>query len=135
MLNSLQKEINRYCREVRSLLITQTKESKRFLMEFRASVNDYIEANNVRSFSEVRAHFGEPEEIAKAFLDTTQLVYIRKRLRIKNAVLFILLAALLIWFGYATAAFLHELKVPYFSVDEIIEGTVPEESFTIDERV
>mgnify|MGYP002627453497 CR=1 FL=1 len=64
MVNSMQKEINRYCREVRSLLITQTKESKRFLSEFHASVNDYIEANNVRSFSEVRAHFGEPEEIA-----------------------------------------------------------------------
>lgn len=130
----MQKEINRYCREVRSLLITQTKESKRFIKEFRASVNDYIEANNVQSFSEVRAHFGEPEEIAKAFLDTTQLVYIRKRLRIKKAVLFILLTALLIWFGYATAAFLHEMNVPYYFEDKIEEVPLTEEDITTSER-
>lgn len=106
----MEKETNRalrrYYREIRSLLIVRSKETKRFMEDFSASVNDYMTANGITDFAPVREHFGAPEEIARGFVENTPLTYIRRRVRIKNTIFAVLLTALLVWLGYATIAFI-----------------------------
>lgn len=128
MKSGFPKELKKYQREIRSFLIVRTKESNRFMSELKESMNGYIEANKICDINAVREHFGTPKQIAKAFLDTAELSYIRKRVRIKNAVLAVLLAALIIWLGYASVLFIdglisnhtdsYAVEGPYSSADD-----------------
>lgn len=96
-MNGLQKEKKRYLRKIRSLLLVDKSVSTGFMAEFAASVDAYISGNEPSSFEEVRAHFGEPETIAKAFLSESDLRYVKKKLLIRKIVLLCGVLAVLIW--------------------------------------
>ena len=113
MKNETEKVLRRYFREIRSLLIVKNKESKRFMAEFKASARDYIAANPGADFAAVRAHFGAPEEIAKAFLDEAQILYVRRRVRARNIVVAVLLAALMIWAACVTSLYIEGLHAAH----------------------
>ncbi len=110
MKNKTEKALRRYFREIRSLLIVRNKESRRFMAEFTSSVRDYLEANPGADFEAVRSHFGAPEEIAKSFLETSQVRYIRRRVRVGNIILAVLLAALLLWAWCITSLYIEGLR-------------------------
>ena len=130
MNKELERGLKKYYKEIRSLLIIRTKDSKRFMQEFTASVNDYIDAEEINTIASIKAHFGEPEEIARSFLEKADLQYIRKRLRIKNIVLYAVLAALMIWFSCAVAAFIDTLpNGGGYGVERILD----EDTFITDE--
>lgn len=128
MKSGFEMELKKYQREIRSFLIVRTKESNRFMSEIKESMNGYIEVNNIDDIKAVREHFGAPKQIAKAFLDTAELTYIRKRVRIKNAVLAVLAAVLIIWLSYASILFVdglisnhtdsYAVEGPYSSADD-----------------
>ncbi len=109
MKNETEKALRRYFREVRSLLIVKSRDTKRFMAEFTSSARDYLEANPGADFEEVRSHFGAPEKIAKSFLDTSQVRYIRRRVRVRNIVVAVLLAALMIWAACVTSLYIEAL--------------------------
>ena len=134
MDKSFERALKKYYKEIRSFLIVRTKESQKFMAEFCSSVEDYIEANKIQTVDAVKEHFGTPEEIAKAFLETAQLGYIRKRVRIKNTILIIMLAAFLSWFTYLTIAFIGTLpNGGGYGVETIMDPaeTTTDENFVI----
>lgn len=48
--------------------------------------------------------FGTSADVAKAFIDSADIKYIRKRLSIKRVISFVLIAALLVWvIGFTVA--------------------------------
>ncbi|MBR5422694.1 MAG: hypothetical protein IK108_01665 [Clostridia bacterium] len=129
MNKELEHELKRYYKEIRSLLIIRTKESKRFMQEFTASVNDYIDAEEINTIASIKAHFGEPEEIAGSFLESADLRYIRKRLKIKSVIMFAVICALVIWLGVAMAAYIDCVKDnDGYGVERIDEFTTNEKT-------
>ena len=136
MSEEMKKALRGYFRRIRSLLIVRSKESKRFMAEFKASVSDYIEAEGVCDFDLVKEHFGAPETIAKAFLDETQIRYIRRRVRIRTAVIAALLAALLIWAGCVTSLYIEALPGLHgYGIESGPEDPDPNDGFTIRNEV
>ena len=113
MNSDMKKELKTYYREIRSLLIVRSRETKKFMRDFIASVEDFTAQDGIDSFAQVRAHFGEPEDIARAFLETAPLKDIRKRVRMRTAVLAVVFAAFAIWACYLTIAFVHEMDNGY----------------------
>ena len=137
MDKSFERALKKYYKEIRSFLIVRTKESQKFMAEFCSSVEDYIEANKIQTVDAVKEHFGAPEEIAKAFLETAQLGYIRKRLRIKNTIFYAVVITLVIWFGFALAAFIDGLPYDGYGVETIMDPaeTTTDENFVSGDTV
>lgn len=128
MKNDMQKELKKYYREIRSLLIVRSKETKKFMRDFVSSVEDFTAPDGIDSFEQVRAHFGEPEDIARAFLETAQLKDIRRRVRLRTIVFSVLIAAFAIWVCYVTVVFVHEMDNGYGVESEVIEQSPTLES-------
>ena len=97
----LEKEEKKYYRQIRSLLFVSTARSKAFFSEFAESVDRFVAENNVTDIADVRAKFGEPEEIAKAFLAESDLYVVKKKLRIRRIVVALVLIVLLIWSAFS----------------------------------
>ena len=92
-----EKDLRRYRRTVGRLIPVKTPASKCFLSDLEGNVRDFAEAEQITDFAAVERRFGSPEAVAKGFLAAADLRDVRKRVAVKNAVLAVLLAALLVW--------------------------------------
>ena len=101
----LNRELKAYKTRIKKLLLIRTPASTRFLEELENNIADYAEAQNVTGIEEIRAHFGTPEEIARAFFAGTDMEAVRKKLALRRAVVAVLLAALLLWGAALTALY------------------------------
>ena len=99
MERALKKEIRKYKREIRGCLLASTKLSRRYLADISQTIDLFVEEQGVTSFPVVQAHFGTPEEIAKAFFAETDLSYLRKLISIKRVIAALLIAVFSVWFG------------------------------------
>ena len=129
MNKSLQLEIKKYIKEVKSLVFCNNKLLKEFLKDFECDVVSYTEENNITDINSIIQHFGTPESVAKGFLESTDLKLIRKRIRIKNVILAGILIAVTVWAVGVTFAVIEGVKsINGYSVEQpIIENTIDEQ--------
>ncbi len=129
MNKSLQIEIKKYIKEVKSLVFCNNKLLKEFLKDFESDVANYAEENNITDINSIIQHFGTPESVAKGFLESTDLKIIRKRIRIKNVILAGILIAVTVWAVGVTFAVIEGVKsINGYSVEQpIIENTIDEQ--------
>ena len=130
MERELKKAIRKYKREIRGCLLASTKLSRRYLADISQNIDLFVGEQGITSFPVVQAHFGTPEEIAKAFLAETDLSYIRRRLKLKRLIASTLIAALVIWFGFLLYMVIDANLNPGYGVESevynIIEGVYEE---------
>ena len=130
MKSELAADVRRYKRRIKADLLCGTKQSKQFMADLSDAIDNYIEENAVARFAEVEEHFGAPEQIARSFLAETDIGVIRKKVRLKQAVLYALLAAIAIWslavaWSFAVTRF-HQDE--YYEIDMGIVSTAPDPS-------
>ena len=104
MKRDLAADVKRYQRQIKANLLCATKQSKQFLADFYDAVDIFVEESGVTRIEEVRAHFGSPEQIARSFLAETDVGVIRRRMRLKQALICLLIAALLLWTAFAVTS-------------------------------
>ena len=97
--------LDSYFREISSAMICKSSVKKAFLAQLKERINEFVEENRPASTADIAAHFGQPAEIAQAFLETTEPSQLKKAMNWKKVVLIGVVAALLIWAGVALAGF------------------------------
>lgn len=100
--------LRRYYRTIRSYLPCSYKLKNRILDEIQNSVNGYLEEHPDADFAEIEVRFGQPQNIAAAYvgdMDTVELLSaLRMRRRIVTTAVAGVLTALVMWaacLGYA----------------------------------
>ena len=130
MKNNLAADVRRYKRRIKADLLCGTKQSKQFMADMSDAIDNYIEEHAVTRLAEVEEHFGAPEQIARSFLAETDLSVIRKKVRLKQSVLYALLAALVIWTIAVAWSFavtrLHQDE--FYEIDLGVVSTAPDPS-------
>lgn len=83
----MNKEIKKYINKVSKYLLCDNTMKRKFLRDFKTDVLEYAKAENISDIDKIKAHFGEPEKIARAFLMESDIRDIKKRLTVKRIIL------------------------------------------------
>ena len=127
-------DLKKYKKTVKSLLLCNTEMSAKFMSDFDNDIDAFIEEQKVSSMDEIYKHFGAPEEVAQSFFVNADIRAIKKKISMKQALLFFLVAVLAVY-GIAMAVVVHNAKksdasytVVYPAVEELSGETVSEEA-------
>ncbi len=131
-----------YVKQVRSLLPCGPRKKVQIMAQFTSSLSVYQSEHPEADYSQLIAHFGTPEEIAAACVESTGTVELLRMLRIRRRIIavvagsitamFLLWAAILV----VNSILLYPEERGYFIVttEELPEGTVVEdESISLEE--
>lgn len=97
MDRALAKEIRKYKKHVKALLICDSKTAKSYLSDLENGIADFVENSGATSIEEVITRFGEPEVVARAFFESADIRKIKRRMNIKRMLLVGVLLAVVIW--------------------------------------
>lgn len=107
-------DLNRYYREVRSWLPCSRKLKESIMSRLHENIRDYLEEHPGADTAQIRAHFGEPDAIAAAYVDEMGTDVPLRDLRIRRKILSItagtMAAILALWMGIVGWAVARELK-------------------------
>lgn len=135
--SKFQKDLRKYQKTVKSLLLCNTEMSAKFMSDFDNDIAAYIEEHKVSSMDEIYKHFGAPEAVAQSFFETADIKTIKRKISIKQMILCFLVAALAIY-GIAMAVVVHNAKkadasytVVYPAVEESFSDSVTQEAASL----
>ena len=119
-----EKELKKYGKRVRRLLLVKTDAAAQFLAELENNIADYAEADGIADISKIEARFGTPEAIAKEFFANTDIEAVRKKLTIRRVIAAVLIVALLLWGVALTALYIegHNDMGGSFGEETVIEA-------------
>lgn len=121
--SEFQKDLKKYKKSVRSLLLCNTEMSAKFMADFDNDIAAYIEEHKVSSMDEIYKQFGAPEAVAQSFFETADIKTIKRKISVKQTILCFLVALLAIY-GIAMAVVVHNSKktdAAYIAVSSAIE--------------
>lgn len=124
MRSGLEKEIKKYLRDIKYLLPADAGTKKKFLSGLESEIYESVADKENVSMDDIIDQFGTSADVAKAFIDSADIKYIRKRLSIKRVISFVLIAALLVWvIGFTVACVVSKIEAEngYF-VEYMYEG-------------
>lgn len=97
----VQRDVKRYCREVRGWLPCSLKQKKKILGKMRENLARYLEEDPLANYSAIVARFGTPQQIAAAYVDEMGTPELLNDLRIKRKIIRIVatvgIAFVLLW--------------------------------------
>ena len=110
---NINRQIHRYCRQIRSWLPCPAKEKNAILAQIKINIADYQNQNPDADFAAIAAHFGTPQSIASSCVDLMDTGELLRRLRIRRritAIILILAAIILVtWLGSVAWAIYDEI--------------------------
>lgn len=122
------KEVKKYLKEVKGYLLCDSGTKQKFIADFERDLNAYIAESQPQGIAEIRAHFGEADEIAKAFLAEMNIKEVKKKLDARRAVtkvaIAVAIAVLLVWAGGITYALHKEYHSPDSWLEEAYDSSV-----------
>lgn len=123
----LAKEIQKYKKRVKALLICDSKTAKNYLNDLENGIADFVENTGATDIEEIIAHFGEPEVVARVFFETADIVKIKRRMNIRRVLLIGVLLAVAIWAAAVTYLVIdeHQSSPGYFMEDTVEYVTYP----------
>ncbi|MBQ6023138.1 MAG: hypothetical protein IJL25_09430 [Clostridia bacterium] len=127
-MSAFDRELKAYKKQIRRLLLIRTAASKQFSEDLESDIAAFAEAKNVTSVEEIAAHFGTPEQIARAFFAGTDIEAVRKKLNLRRAVIAVLLASLLLWGAALTALYVEarsDMHGTYVETAAVSQGEAP----------
>lgn len=84
---SCEAALKRYYCTIRSFLPCSQKLKKRILDEIQNSVNGYLKDHPEANISEIEARFGEPKNIAAAYVDDMNTPELLHTLRVRRRII------------------------------------------------
>ena len=97
-MKKIKWQLYRYYRQVRSWLPCGWRTKNRMIRELSQSIRDFMEQNPQADMDAIKERFGTPQQIASAFVDTTDTGTLLKSLRIRrwavSAILVVITTAL-----------------------------------------
>lgn len=105
MKKAINKDIKKYCTEIKKQLSCSNNIKLAFISEFKNRIHEYIEEHPGEeiTISDIENRFGTPENIALSFTSTEDMQYLHKKARkyIFYKVLSVVLLLLLVVVLYA----------------------------------
>ena len=102
------RSIKKYLRRVRSMLPCSRKMKKRTMEQIRKEVTLFLTDHPEADYNAVISHFGEPETIAAAYVESMGTAEILRKLRIRrrivSAVAIVLAFVVITWATFVTWA-------------------------------
>lgn len=129
------REQRRYCKLVWALLPCSRKQKNEILQQLRESLTAYQAEHPDADFRQLRAHFGSPESVAAACVESAGTAEILHALRIRKRIVMliasVLIAALLLW-ASALSIIVYQngragADFAVVEITELPEGTVVED--------
>lgn len=101
-MSIVKKDLKKYLSSIEANLICSKDEKKKILSDYESSINDFISEDCNNSMEAVYAHFGSPQDIAKAYLTYADPVYVKKAVDIRKiAIIVAIVVILIVVFGVA----------------------------------
>ena len=96
MNKSINKDIKRYCAEIKKLLACSSSIKLAFISELKNRIYEYIEEHPSEelTISDIKNQFGSPESIASSFTSTENMQYLHKKA--KKHILYKVLSVILL---------------------------------------
>ena len=126
-MNTRDKEIRDYYRQIERCLPGSAKAKKRIMDSIRQSVGSYLEENPKADMAAVQSHFGTPNSIAASYVEQMDTEEVIKKFDIKKTVIGIvcgaLFLALLLWAVCLVMALVdeHDSDSGYGEYEPVIE--------------
>lgn len=122
-MSDINKSIQEYINNVSKSLICNRKLKKTIINDFRNSVLDYKEENNITDIKKIYEHFGTPNEIAQIYMSDPDIQTIKRHINIKRIILAVLICILAFLAFFLTALTISDYYDGYaYSVSQIIIG-------------
>ena len=115
----LNKDVKKYIKDINSYLICDCGTRNRFISDLKSDIEEYIESNSVTAFESVYNHFGEPQDIAKGFLENADTKKIKRKMDIAKVVVTAVIIALVMWGVCLTASWI-DAHQSYTGHDETV---------------
>ncbi len=122
-MSDINKSIQEYINNVSKSLICNRKLKKTIINDFRNSVLDYKEENNITDIKKIYEHFGTPNEIVQIYMSDPDIQTIKRHINIKRIILAVLICILAFLAFFLTALIISDYYDGYaYSVSQIIIG-------------
>lgn len=95
-MNKNNSALRRYCKQVKKWLPCGGKVAKRILQDLRMNLLVYLEENPNADFEQLKEHFGQPKDIACAYIDGQNTEELLAALRLRRRVLAMVAGALML---------------------------------------
>ena len=107
-MSSLNRSLKHYYRQIRSWLPCSRKLKKQILAQIESSISAYLQEHPSADIAEIKARFGEPQQIAAAHVDELGASDLLRDLRVKRKVVGIIAtfaaALVILWATAVTIA-------------------------------
>ncbi|MCH5198808.1 MAG: hypothetical protein J1E34_07875 [Oscillospiraceae bacterium] len=110
--------IKSYLTDVSSELLCDKKEKRAILNSLREDAEEYALGKETITRSELEDLFGSPESIAGNVILNNNAGFIKRKLTLKRAVLFALIAALVIWAAFIIISLIDVHTEAYGYIEE-----------------
>lgn len=116
MKKTINKEIKKYCHEIKKQLTCSSNIKLAFISELKTRIYEYIEehSNEEITIFDIENRFGTPEDIALSFASTEDMQYLRKKA--KNYIFYKVLSVILLLALIVTAYILADVIINEFTV-------------------
>lgn len=122
-MSDINKSIQKYINNVSKSLICNRKLKKTIINDFRNSILDYKEENNITDIKKIYEHFGTPNEIVQIYMSDPDIQTIKRHINIKRIILAVLICILAFLAFFLTALTISNYYDGYaYSVSQIIIG-------------
>ncbi len=124
-MSAIEKDIRNYISDVGRKLVCSRKQKKQILKDIENEVLDYTDNKQFTDINEIYAHFGTPEEIAKAYLSDAEPQNIKKAINVRKVIIAAVVAVVLIFAIFLLCTFIESYRQGHGTVTiEIESGTI-----------
>lgn len=103
MKQTIKNEIDQYFKQIRLLFPILGKEERKFLSDFKTTVEEYAENQTGCCLDDVKERFGEPEDVVHEYITMLDQFQLCKRINLRNLikrVIFVILLLVIILVSY-----------------------------------
>lgn len=90
-------EVDKYIKAICKQIPYKTNETKKFIDDLKANINNYVEDNQVKDIAEIKLQFGTEEEVANAFLEMVDIKTVKRKISIKRFIIILVITVITIW--------------------------------------
>ncbi|MFR5876117.1 MAG: DUF6120 family protein [Eubacterium sp.] len=123
----MNREIKKYINQVKGYMLCDGSTKRKCMKDLKSDIQDYIDTEGTQDIEKIKARFGAPEQIAKAFLMEMDIKKIKKKLDIRRAVIAVAVSIVLIWGIGVTIAVVDGIKDGSGYFDEEVITVIKEE--------
>lgn len=123
----MNKELKKYINQVKGYMLCDGGTKRKCINDLKSEIQDYIDTQGTQNIEKIKARFGTPEQIAKAFLMEMDVKKVKKKLDIRRAVIAVALSIVLIWGIGVTIAVVDAVEDGSGSFDKEVISVIEEE--------